>query len=380
MEQKIKIILLFFFISNLSVAQISGNLYELNAVDNLLTDEVKKIVSNNITEKRIVFLGESGHHIGSDFLAKNEFIKYLVQEKGYKDIAFESDFFGLYFDHEKYNVFPHWSQSIQCQELFKFLEENNVTIWGFDNQTHSYYTYNNFIEKMKDFMNENSLEMKGEFIVLADRVIKNGSSAKKKFKTDEAKFLIEELDKYLLDEKVKSNKLWHQILESFKTTVQIYTGNSGKNKRIPIRDEQMAKNLDFLVNNFSEKKFIVWLANSHMAKFEYDFMKGKTMGSQFVEMNPDISYHIAFSSIHMPYRKEREIEKASGDDENLLHFLPTTTGNYFINSEKLIMDHPHFEEEKFEGMFNLDKSKTNWFKHFDALVFIGKGERAQKIE
>lgn len=81
MEQKIKIILLFFFISNLSVAQIGGNLYELNPVDNLLTDEVKKIVSNNMTEKRIVFLEESGHHIGSDFLAKSEFIKYLVCTK-----------------------------------------------------------------------------------------------------------------------------------------------------------------------------------------------------------------------------------------------------------------------------------------------------------
>ena len=71
----------------------------------------------------------------------------------------------------------------------------------------------------------------------------------------------------------------------------------------------MAKNLDDIVNNFSDKTFIVWLANAPMSKFEYDFMKGKTMGSQFVEMNPNISYHIAFSSIHMPYRRREKLKR-----------------------------------------------------------------------
>lgn len=95
----------------------------------------------------MVFVGEAEHHIGSDFLAKTPFVKYLFEKKDYKDIVFESAFFGLYFDHKKYNTFPHWSMSKQCQELFEFREKNEITIRVFDNQTHSYDTYYNFVNK-----------------------------------------------------------------------------------------------------------------------------------------------------------------------------------------------------------------------------------------
>ena len=126
-----------------------------------------------------------------------------------------------------------------------------------------------------------------------------------------------------------------------------------------------------------ERKFIVWLANAHMAKYEYEFMKGQTMGSQFVNMNPDISYHIAISSIHMPYRKDKWIKKSSKDKENLLYLLPSTEKNYFIDSQNLINKNQEYAEKKYEGMFNLEENKTNWFKHFDALVFISKGEKVE---
>jgi len=375
-----KLFLSFFLVINLtSYSQIERNLYRLNSIENLITNEVKEIVSKNIEDKRVVFLGEAEHHIGSDFLAKTQFVKYLVKEKGYKDIVFESDFFGLYFDHKKYNIFPHWSMSKQCEDLFEFLEKNEITIWGFDNQTHSYYTYHNFVNKVETFLKENEIVYKDDFIISIDKIIKNGSSAKKKFSNEEVNFLISEIDSYLQNDKIKSNQLWYQIFESFKTTVQIYTINSSSKEGIPIRDKQMAKNLSFLINNFSNKKFIVWLANAHMAKYEYEFMKGQTMGSDFNNLNPNISYHIAISSINMPYRKEKFIEKSNKDDENLLHFLPSTNQNYFIDSKKLIIDNIEFENKEFEGMFGLNKSKTNWFKHFDALVFIGIGEKSTII-
>lgn len=380
MKKRISVLIILILFSKLSLAQIANNTYQLNDMENLLTEEVKTIISENIEDKRVVFLGESEHHIGSDFLAKTQFVKYLVQEKGYKDIVFESDFFGLYFDHEKHNVFPHWALSVQCQELFQFIEENKVTIWGFDNQTHSYYTYHNFIEKLTGFFDENAITYDATFLNLVEIIVKNGSDAHKKLKENETEYLIALLDQYLVNEKVQSNKVWSQFLESFKSTVQIYTIHRSKKEGIPIRDKQMAGNLDFLVNDSSDKKYIVWLANSHMAKFEYEFMKGKTMGSRFVKMNPGISYHIAVSSVKMPYRKERKIEKASKDPENLLHFLPTTNQNYFINSKEVIKENPEYELREYEGMFNLDKSKTNWFKHFDALVFIGIGEKREFIK
>ncbi|WP_111307211.1 erythromycin esterase family protein [Confluentibacter sediminis] len=373
MKRVISIVFIIFGLHSI-LAQVEKNVHDLNALGNLLTEPVKDIINKNLIDKRVVFLGESEHHIGSEFLVKTEFIKYLVLEKGYKDIAFESDFFGLFFEHDKKNILSVWSHSVQCQELFSFLEQNNVTIWGFDNQLFSPYANYNFSKKLDEFLNENKIEHDAKFIQLSDLVVKSRFTLKGKINKKDLKYLTETIDTFLNDLKIRSSPIWFQILKSLKTTIPMYTAKNDI-RGIAIRDAQMAKNLDFLVKTMPGKKFIVWLANAHMAKYEYDFMKGQTMGGQFVKLNPDISYHIAVSSIYMPYRSG--IEKASNDKENLLHFLPSTKNNYFIDAKQLIIDNPEFAEKEYHGMFNLKKNKTNWFKHFDALVFISKGEKIE---
>ncbi|MDN3593479.1 erythromycin esterase family protein [Zunongwangia endophytica] len=375
MKNRITILIFLISFSKISFAQIEKHIYQMNSIDKLLTEDVKNIVSENIDGKRIVFLGESAHHIGSDFLAKTEFVKYLVNERGYKNIVFESDFFGLYFDHKKYNIFPHWTRSVQCQDLFKFVEENEITIWGLDNQTHSYFTYHNFAKKLSEYLKQNNISVSDRFIPLTDKFIKTAGDELGK---DEVGYLLGSLDLLLSNEKI--NPLWHQFLESFKSTVEIYTIHSSKKEGIPIRDEQMAKNLDFLVNQNPEKKFIVWVANAHMAKVEKDFMEGQTMGSDFVKMNPNISYHLAFTYIHMPWIKERKVEKAQKNQDNLLRYLPDTNQNYFIDSNGLIEENIEFSNKEYDAFFGLNSDITNYFKQFDALIYIGKGIRSKLIE
>ena len=90
-------------------------------MDSLLSQEVKRKLDERIIDKRVIFLGEAEHHIGSDFLSKTQFVKYLVLNHGFKDIAFEGDFFALYNNHDPKNLFPHWSKSAQCHDLFEFL-------------------------------------------------------------------------------------------------------------------------------------------------------------------------------------------------------------------------------------------------------------------
>lgn len=373
------IILIIFTVFGLNsiFAQIEQNIYELNSMENLLTEDIKDILDINLIDKKVIFLGEAEHHIGSDFLAKTEFVKYLVLEKGYKDIAFEGDFFGLYFDHNKINLYSFWSRSVQCNELFEFLKEHNVTIWGFDNQMGSGYTWNNFTNKLTEFLQNNSISFDKKFTETTENYIKNRKKATKVIGKSNLEYLINEVDKLIKNETVIKDKLWSQFLKSYRSDIIINSTHKSNKKGIPVRDSQMAKNLDFLVKSMPEKKFIVWLANAHMTKYEYDFMKGQTMGGQFVNMNPNISYHIAISSIHMPYRKEKWIEKSSKDSENLLHYLPSTEKNYFIDSKQIINKNPEYSEKIFEGMFNLEENKTNWFKHFDALVFISKGEKVK---
>ena len=378
--RKITIQFLLFFSANFILAQVEKNIYELNEMENLLNQEVLKVIDNNLIDKKVVFLGEAEHHIGSDFLAKTKFVKHLVTEKGFKDIAFEADFFGLYFHHNKENLYLFWSNSVQCKELFEFLKEHNVTIWGIDNQMSSHYTYKNFTNRLMDFLNENSIGYDDNFSLITETFIKNRNETNKVLNRTQIDYLLNEVTQLLRNEKVIKNRLWFQIIENLKSDMLINTTDKNKKKGIPIRDSQMAKNLDFLIKTMPDKKFIIWLANAHMAKHEYAFMKGQTMGSQFVTMNPEISYHIAVSSINMPYRKSTWIEKCSNDNENLLHFLPSTKKNYFIDSKQIIRENPEYAEKEYMGMFGLEKNKTNWFKHFDALVFISQGEKVKYLE
>ncbi|GGG36919.1 erythromycin esterase family protein [Bizionia arctica] len=372
--KKTTLLLFMIFGLNIISAQVEQNIYELNTIDNLLNNEVKVIIDKNLTDKTVVFLGESEHNNGSDFLAKTEFVKYLVLEKGYKDIAFEGDFFGLYFDHNKINLSSFWSRSIQCLELFEFLKEHHVTIWGFDNQMSSGYTWSNFTNKLTEFLNKNEIAYNEDFVLLTETFIKHRKDANKYLTNPQVDYLKSEINSLLKNDKIIKDTLWFQILQNYRSAIILNTTYANSQKGIPLRDSLMAKNLDFLVKTMTNKKFIVWVHNGHMAKYEYDFMKGQTMGSQFVNSNPDVSYHIAFSSIYMPYRKPKWIEKASNDEDDLLHFLPSIEKNYFIDSKQLISNYPEYAEKEYEGMFNLEKNNTNWFKHFDALVFISKGE------
>ena len=372
------------FSLNSVLAQVERNTYQMNSIENLLTEEVKEVLAHNLSDKKTVFLGESNHYFGSDLLAKTEFVKYLVLEKGYKDIVFEGDFFGLYFDHNKRNLYPFWSNSVQGKELFEFLKEHKVTIWGFDNQLNSKYTYTDFTNKLNEFLIANNISVAQKFIDLTATFFKNTDRSKssKIVGKSNLEYLIAEIDILLKNEKISQDKLWTRFLESYRSYILINSIAKTSEKGTPIRDKQMARNLDFIVNSMPEKKFIVWLHNGHMAKYESIFVSGETMGAQFVEANPNISYHIAFSSINMPYRKTKSIKKYSKDKENLLHFLPTTEKNYFIDSHKITTENPEFNKKEFDGMFYIldNKERSNWFKHYDALVFISQGEKVKILE
>ena len=379
--KKTLLLSILFFSFQIIFSQINKDIHELNSTDNLLTEKVKKIIDNNISEKQTVFLGEAVHYSGSDFLAKTEFVKYLVKEHNYKDIAFESDFFALLFDHDKRNLYTMWSKSNQCKELFDFLKKNNVTIWGFDNKLYSSYSYQNFSKKLSEILKEVGIELETEFTRLIRLIIKKQYNSRKELSQKEVQYLKKYITELQANEIIENDKAWNQILKSIESAIELYTvkdNNSDKN-RIKIRDKQMAENLNFLVKNNPSKKFIVWLANGHMSKSKSDLMKGQTMGYQFRKLNPNSSYHIAFGSIRMPERKEKDIMNAGKKSNNILSLLPSLENNYFLDSQKLISENIELKNKVFNDMyiFNLPKNKTELLNHFDALIFIAKGEEVK---
>lgn len=365
-----KIILIYLFISiNFVSAQSRIGVYKLNNSDSLITIELKSRLNEELKNKDVVFLGESEHHIGSDFLAKTQFVKYLVLEHNFTEIAFEADFFALYQTNSKNNIFPLWSKSVQCQDLFDFLNEHKVKIWGFDNQFSSSYSVQNFSSMLIDFLNSNQINYNSNFKELIHQAMFN-----KKMNKKDLNIVLQEIDG-ILEQLDRENTFWRQALKSFKSLVKQESVNK-KSDAYQIRDFQMADNLNYLTNKLENKKVIVWAANIHSSKINIPEMNNKIMGYEYLKLTNRNTYHIAFSSIKMSYRKMSFIEKQHNDKFNMLHFLPNTTENYFIDSKQIIEEDINKLNILYSGMFGMRIKKTNYFKHFDALVFIAEGEKS----
>lgn len=365
-----KIILIFLSISiNFVSAQSRIGVYKLNNSDNLISNELKSRLSEELVNKDVIFLGESEHHIGSDFLAKTEFVKYLVLEHNFTEIAFEADFFALYQTNSKNNIFPLWSKSVQCQDLFDFLNEHKVKIWGFDNQFNSSYSVQNFSSMLIDFLDSKKINYKSNFKELIYQAMFN-----KKMNKKDLNILLQEIEN-ITTQLDRENTFWKQALKSFKSLVK-QESVSNKSDAYQIRDFQMADNLNYLTNNLENKKVIVWVANVHSSKINIPEMNNKIMGYEYLKITNRNTYHIAFSPIKMPYRKMSYIEKQHKDKFNMLYFLPNTTDNYFIDSKQIIEQDVNQLNVLYEGMFGMRIKKTNYFKHFDALVFIAEGEKS----
>jgi erythromycin esterase len=343
---------------------------ELNRIDSLLTRDAKTILDKGVNQNQIIFLGESEHHIGSDLLAKTEFVKYLVSKHNIRNIVFEADFFALYFEHDKRNVYPLWSQSDQCEELFKFLDSEQVTIWGMDSNFSSPYSFQFFYKKLFEYLDLNKISYSKEFKGEVLAIMENGSKAEKVLSKAQLQHLFTDIDNLQQIAIIKENKLWYQIIESFKAVATKYTSN--RDLGILHRDRQMASNLNFLAHELKDSKLIVWAANAHISKLDLPFMINKTMGYQFREINPNNSYHIAFSSIKMPYRKSKFIESQRSNPDNLLNLLPGISSNYILESIAFSTEE---RSKSYAGMFGLMREKTPYLNHFDALVFISEGIR-----
>ena len=369
---------LILFICQIHFSQVEKDIHKLNSIKDLLTIEVKKIIDLNVKNNETVFLGEAVHYSGSDFLAKTEFVKYLVTKHGYKDIAFESDFFALLFNHDKKNLYTMWYKSNQCKELFDFLKKNNVTIWGFDNKINTIYSHQNFSKKLSEILSINGVILDKEFTRLTKNLMVYQYKSRKKLTNKEVNFLKTYTNQLLENNTILSNVLWTQILNSLKSAIELYTvkDNNSDKKRIPIRDKQMAKNLDFLVKDNPDKKFLVWIANGHMSKSNEDWMMGQTMGYQFRELNPNTTYHIAFGSMRLPPRDEKDIQKALKSDKTILSLLPSIENNYFIDANQIVnkKEEIKYLEINDLNIFNNLSKKSKLFAHFDALVFIANGE------
>lgn len=281
-----KRIFLFFLITyyapvlSQDIIPLSAKEFKKNQFENFksLQDELKDI--------SVVALGEATHFGGATFGAKVFMVKFLHQECGFNILAMESPIYEmsivgerLYRDSITANDFflnnsRVWNVN-ELNELYDYIIETYKTdkplrCVGFNTWSFGARGIGNLFEDFKEFtlkLNEKSdyeLQFDTSFYESVLKTINNSGSFKKIpvedtirifNKVSEIRKILEALD-YNKDEYLS---FWANMSDDLLTMYRSNYDNTA-------RDLQMAKNVLFYKNKYSDEKMILWAATFHVAK------------------------------------------------------------------------------------------------------------------
>lgn len=278
-------------------------------------------LKEKIGDKRIVMLGEINHGDGTTFEHKTKVIEYLHKEMGFNVVAFEAPFAELEYlnEYNIYNIdsfkrrnYAMWKATYEMDAFYELAKENTLKLTGFDSKHVSGRTF--IADSIAHYFNlqpDDNFELMKTMIRL-EFVIKDSLNS----------FEINQLSTYLKSVQEKRpvvNNLhttfWAKTVQCLNahlvTIVHIF---NNQRKALESRDDQMANNLNWLLDAYNDEKIIVWAANFHIAKnLQHVYnkrLRQKVMGDFISSYSDEEFYSILFlhekGSYYYSYNEEKQ--------------------------------------------------------------------------
>lgn len=355
-----------------------------------------------IGDARIVSLGECTHGSSEVFSMKHRMLEYLVKEKGFTIFSIEANMPEAYAlneyiidgkgDPRKLMAGMYfWTWNTQeVLDMIEWMKKYNETatkkimFTGFDMQFSDVS-----IKILREYLivnNNNLLSILNDYDSLYKKkqMKKNESTDNfKKLKAD-AQILLDSLNAH---KPMAYNKDFNWAFQNARILWQ-YAANHFSN---PARDESMAENVKWILDENPSAKIVLWAHNGHIRK-DKDGFEYKSMGEYLDKMYGKQMIAIGFATAEGTYTAvQRDGKKFIGLDS--ANTLLTKEGSYesFFNiaeTADLILDLRNISKDQ-EGtgwiqekrlfrsigavaMNKFQFAKINLISHFDMIIFIRK--------
>ena len=389
-------------IDNSSVAWINKNSIALNYVTAGNGFDDLKPLKGLIGDARIIALGECTHGSSEIFSMKHRLLEFLVKEKGFTIFSIEANMPEAYALNEyiidgkgdpKKLLAGMYFWTWNTQEVLDMIEwmkkynetaASKISFTGFDMQIPDVA-----VKILRDYLilhNPGFLPVLNEYDSLSKKKPMKKNEGNDIFKTlkADAQILTDSLNTY---KPAAYNKDFNWALQNARILWQ-YAANHFSN---PSRDESMAENVKWILDQNPSAKIVLWAHNGHVRK-DKDGFEYVSMGAYLNKLYGKQMIAVGFATAEGTYTAvQRDSRKFIGLDfaNNILArensyesiFNTADASNFLLDLRNISKDQEGskwvFEKKFFRaiGARVMDKfqfTKINLTTHFDMIIFIRK--------